>query len=219
MKNIDMQKFAELPTELLKIIYLDAVNIRHTERFKKGLTPAEKKTIYARTPDDILAGTIGIPLDDVFVGFRQAIETILEGAEVVVENPQEECSSNIKYSLGGHTYETSTGFYKSHFYMSIFDSNRNCVYLRFYTQNDKVYQCTAETNCHSNFDQSSMPPSPATKLILDVMPMIGFVRTPKTKGMFDSPVVGRQSLPADPPIEKFVKGWRLQHKTIYQSIR
>lgn len=191
MTRINMKKFAELPTELLRIIYLDAVRLRNEDLMKK--TAARKKIVYARTTEDIMGGNIGIPLNDVLAGFHKAIGTLLNTTEYTVD----ECT--VEYNIGGRTYTQRTYtqrtyrvdsgvFYTEEHHMrgftrvSFHDKTDRGAKLVFHNHNGRVFQCVADRcpDAPMNFRHQIIA------RIVDFVPSWGFLKMPKTrKGLWD----------------------------------
>lgn len=187
-----MKKFADLPTDVLKIIYLDAVRLRNKDLMKK--TASRKKIVYARTTEDIMGGGIGIPLDDVIAKFHKAVGTLLNTSEYTVD----ECTT--EYNIGGRmitvgrpykqrTYRIDSGvFYTEVRHMrgctqvSFHDKTVRGVELVFHHHNGRVFQCVAGRcpDAPMNFRHQIIA------RIVDFVPSWGFLKMPKTrKGLWD----------------------------------
>jgi hypothetical protein len=101
-----------LPTDILHLIYKQAVKLRHEEKMKKGPSASTKKKVYARTIVDINSGNVGIPASDVLTGVQDILDTVFADATVVSKETSESGNDDGKsydmrvYVLDGKRYET-----------------------------------------------------------------------------------------------------------------
>jgi hypothetical protein len=179
-RALNYELFKQLPNELLRKIYCDAVRTKHAKhKYFHDMPAKQKKSIFARTPDDIMSGTIGVSAARVLERIREFIATFkdvtLHSREVTLDTETcvYECTSAlqdfrffvIKENAHSITFKMSNVIEEHFFFVR--------GHFEFYKMNDKVYQFSF----HRRFKKNE-------HIILEMIRHVGFISTTRSRGMF-----------------------------------
>lgn len=248
MRATKLSVFAELPTDVVRVIYEKAIKLKNDEMFRKGPTPAMKKAIKERTEADLLGGKVGIRGDDVFAFVRKALRVVFADCELVSSTLDNDgmCAPHTTHTFSnGETYNNYEDRLVYNLpcgmtvrieikYGSSSHSDIDYVSMDYYGASNTEFHCRSSIWFDTFFDYS---PNPLIKQMKHSKPKYtwdiavvnklleaGFFKAPKSHGGWMIHVFGdvlHDPLPLPVKLYRAVPGrWDSESSTeFYQSIR